>query len=133
MDGLLRRGRQALAEADWQGARDCFEQARELDEPAEVLDGLGAAAHFQGEHLEAIELKERAFAAYRRRGKRTEAAEVASWLAFLYGAVHGNRAAANGWIEIAQARIAHWAGQRAAFDLSAPEPGLVRGDKDGGS
>ena len=97
-DDLLRRGREALAAADWEGARSCFEQARELGETAEVLDGLSRAAHFQGEHQEAIELKERAFAAYRRRDKRAEAAEVARWLAFLYGAVHGNRAAANGWM-----------------------------------
>ncbi|MBW3652947.1 MAG: LuxR family transcriptional regulator, partial [Actinobacteria bacterium] len=95
---LLRRGRAALAAADWEGARACFEQARELGETAEILDGLSQAAHFQGGHLEAIELKERAFAAFRRRGKRAEAAAAARWLAFLYGAVHGNRAAANGWM-----------------------------------
>ena len=52
----------------------------------------------------AIELKERAFAAYRRRGKRVEAAELARWLAFLHGAVHGNRAAANGWMARAERR-----------------------------
>lgn len=99
---LLRRGREALAAADWEGARACLEQARQLGETAEVLDGLSQAAHFQGGHLEAIELKERAFAAYRRRGMRTEASNAARWLAFLYGAVHGNRAAANGWMAWAE-------------------------------
>ncbi len=84
--------------ADWAGARVCFERARELAETAEVLDGLSEAAHFQGCHQEAIELKERAFAAYRRRGMRAQASKAARWLAFLYGAVHGNRAAANGWM-----------------------------------
>src|SRR3712207_9378236 len=73
---LLRRGRKALAAADWEAARQCFEQARELGETAEVLDGLSQAAHFQGAHQEAIECKERAFGAYRRRGQRAEAAEV---------------------------------------------------------
>jgi DNA-binding CsgD family transcriptional regulator len=101
-DELLRRGGAALAEADWEVARECFEQARELDESAEALAGLGAAAHFQGKHQEAIELKERAFAAYRRQENPAEAAEVARWLAFLYGAVHGNRAAANGWMALAE-------------------------------
>ncbi|HEV2770058.1 MAG TPA: hypothetical protein VGV40_07745 [Solirubrobacteraceae bacterium] len=48
-----------------------------------MLDGLGQAAHLQGEHLETIGLKERAFAAYRRRGEQAEAAEAARWLAFL--------------------------------------------------
>jgi DNA-binding CsgD family transcriptional regulator len=101
-DDLLRRGREALGAADWEGARSCFERARELGETAEVLDGLSQAAHFQGAHREAIELKERAFAAYRRDGRRADAAEVARWLAFLYGAVHGNRAAANGWMAWAE-------------------------------
>jgi DNA-binding CsgD family transcriptional regulator len=94
-DELMRSGREALAAADWDGARTCFEAA---GESAEALDGLSQAVHFQGDHLRAIELKERAFAAYRRRGKRVEAAELARWLAFLHGAVHGNLAAANGWM-----------------------------------
>ena len=101
-DDLLRRGREALVDADWQRARSCFEQARELEETAEILDGLGQTAHFLGDYQHAIEFKERAFAAYRRRDKRAEAAEVARWLAFLYGAVHGNRAAANGWMAWAE-------------------------------
>jgi DNA-binding NarL/FixJ family response regulator len=99
---LLRTGREALAAADWDRARSCFERARESGETAEVLDGLGRAAHFQGKHLEAIELLERAFAAYSRRDMRPEAAEAARWLAFLYGALHGNMAAANGWMARAE-------------------------------
>ena len=95
---LVRSGREALARADWDGARSCFERARELAETAEVLDGLSEAAHFRGEHAEAIELKERAFAAYRRGDRPIEAAAAARWLAFLYGALHGNRAAASGWM-----------------------------------
>jgi DNA-binding NarL/FixJ family response regulator/tetratricopeptide (TPR) repeat protein len=97
-DDLLEAGREALAAADWERARSCFERALELDETAETLDSLSRAAHFQGEYDRAIELKERAFAAYRRRGRSVEAAELARWLAFLHGAVHGNMAAANGWM-----------------------------------
>ena len=95
---LLSSGRDALAVADWQGARSLFERAGELGETAEVLDGLSQAAHFQGQYERAIELKKRAFAAYRRRGKRAEAAELARWLAFLHGTVQGNMAAASGWM-----------------------------------
>jgi DNA-binding CsgD family transcriptional regulator len=101
-DDLLRRGRDALAAGDWERARCCFEEARELDESAEVLDGLSQALHFQRDYDRAIELKERAFAAYRRRGKRVEAAGLARWLAFLYVSVHGNMAAANGWMARAE-------------------------------
>lgn len=101
-DDLLRQGREALATADWERARTCLELARELGETAEVLDLLSQAAHFQGEQIEAIDLKERAFAAYRRRDEPAAAAEVARWLAFLYGSVHGNGAAANGWMARAE-------------------------------
>jgi DNA-binding CsgD family transcriptional regulator len=104
-DDLLRDGREALAAADWERARCCFEKAAELGESAEVLDGLSQAMHFQGEFLRAIELKERAFAAYRRRGKRVEAAEVARWLAFLHASVDGNVAAANGWMARAESLL----------------------------
>jgi hypothetical protein len=44
----VRRGREALAAADWERARSCFERAWRFGETAEVLDGLGMAAHFQG-------------------------------------------------------------------------------------
>ena len=104
-DDLLRAGHDALATGDWGTARACFEQAAEIEETAEVLDGLSHAVHFQGDHARAIELKERAFAAYRRRGKRVEPAELARWLAFLHGAVHGNGAAANGWMARAESLL----------------------------
>jgi DNA-binding NarL/FixJ family response regulator len=100
---LLSRGRAALAAADWEAAQASFEEARELGESAEVLAGLGHAAHFQGRYAEAIEHRERAFAAFRRAHEPVAAAEQARWLGFLYAAVHGNRAAANGWMS--------WAGR----------------------
>jgi DNA-binding CsgD family transcriptional regulator len=102
---LVRSGRQALAAADWAAARACFERAAALEEGAEALDGLGRALHYLGEHERAIELKERAFAAYRRRGLAVEAAELARWLAFLHGSVHGNMAAANGWMARARSLL----------------------------
>jgi DNA-binding NarL/FixJ family response regulator len=104
-DDLLSSGRQALAEADWGRAQSCFEEALALGESAEALDGLSDALHWQGEHARATELKERAFAAYRRRGARVEASAAARWLAFLHGAVHGNMAAANGWIARAESLL----------------------------
>jgi tetratricopeptide (TPR) repeat protein len=104
-EDLLGAGREALAAADWDRARSCFERARDLGETAEVLDGLSHAAHFQGEYDRAIELKERAFALYRRDGRRVEAAEPARWLAFLHGALHGNMAAANGWMARARSLL----------------------------
>jgi DNA-binding CsgD family transcriptional regulator len=101
-DELVRFGREALAAADWERARSFFEQAAEFGESAEILAGLGETLQFGGEHGRAIELKERAFAEYERRGLSSEAAELARWLAFLHVSVHGNVAAANGWMARAE-------------------------------
>jgi DNA-binding CsgD family transcriptional regulator/uncharacterized protein HemY len=101
-DDLLRLGRKALAAADWRGACALFEQAAEFGETAEILADLAEALQFGGEHARAIELKERAFAEYEQRGLRAEASELARWLAFLYASVHGNVAAANGWMARAE-------------------------------
>jgi tetratricopeptide (TPR) repeat protein len=97
-DDLLRSGREALAEADWERARSCFEQSLGQEETPEALDGLSEVAHFAGEYDRAIELKERAFAAYRRDGKPVDAANVARWLAFLHATCHGNFSVAGGWM-----------------------------------
>jgi DNA-binding CsgD family transcriptional regulator len=104
-DELLRLGREALATADWERARAFFEQAADLGETAEILDGLGEALQFGGEHARAIGFKERAFAGYERRGLRVEAAGLARWLAFLHVSVHGNVAAANGWMARAESLL----------------------------
>ena len=98
LDELLQEGRDALAAADWSRARACFGTAQRRADTADALEGLSQAAHFQGDYAAAIALKERAFAAYRQRGEREAAARVARWLAFLHGAVQGNRAVANGWM-----------------------------------
>ncbi len=103
---LMPRGWEALAQADWDEARSCFEQALELDESAEALDGLSRALHFQGEYARAIELTERAFAAYRQLDKRVEASDRARWLAFLHGAINANMAVASGWMARAETLLA---------------------------
>ncbi|MDQ3720633.1 MAG: LuxR C-terminal-related transcriptional regulator [Actinomycetota bacterium] len=95
-----------MAEADWDAARSCFEQARELGESAEALDGLSRALHFQGEYTRAIELTERAFAAYRQLDKPVEAADRARWLAFLHGTINSNMAVASGWMARAETLLA---------------------------
>ena len=97
-DELIHDGWMALDRADWASARSLFEQARAAGDRAEALDGLGRALHFQCDYEQAIELTERAFAAYRLEGRPVDAADRARWLAFLHGAIHGNMAAASGWL-----------------------------------
>ena len=98
----MRSGWDALAGADWSAARSCFEQARELGDSAEAVDGLSRALHFLGDYSRAIALTERAFAAYRQQGRLVEAADRARWLAFLHGAINGNMAVASGWMARAE-------------------------------
>jgi DNA-binding NarL/FixJ family response regulator len=102
VDRLPHDGWKALAAADWDAARASFESALTESETAEALDGLSQALHFQRDYDRAIEVKERAFAAYRSEGRPADAANTARWLAFLHGTYHGNWAAASGWMGRAQ-------------------------------
>lgn len=83
-------------------ARSSFERAHELAETAEVLDGLGQALYWQGKYAEALPLRERAYALFRRRGDHRLAATVAIALAQQHGLIHGNPAAVSGWVGHAQ-------------------------------
>jgi len=105
-DELVREGWDALAAADWGHARSCFEQARDLGERPDVLDGLSRALHFQREYPRAIELTERAFVAYREVERVVEAADTARRLAFLHGTINGNMAVASGWMARAETLLA---------------------------
>ena len=96
---LVARGRGALAVEDWATARSCFEDA---GDGAEALDGLGLALQMLGEYDAAIEVKARAFAAYRSSGRQAEAAVIARWTAFLHACVHGDIPAAGAWMARAE-------------------------------
>ena len=105
MDRLPREGWEALAAADWPTARRSFEEALAESESAEALDGLSQALQFLCEYDAATEVKERAFAAYRREGRPADAADTARWLAFLHGTYNGNYAVASGWMGRAQSLL----------------------------
>ncbi|MHA6631750.1 LuxR C-terminal-related transcriptional regulator [Pseudonocardia sichuanensis] len=95
---LLAAGARALGEGDWAAARTCFERANRPGCAAEALDGIAQARFTQGDYAGAIETAERAFLAYRARGQDVRAAMCARFVAYLYGVVHGNHAAAGGWM-----------------------------------
>jgi len=102
---VLRDGWDALAAADWPAAQAVFKAALADGETGEALDGLSQALHFQRQYDDAIEVKERAFAAYRSEGRPADAADTARWLAFLHGTYHGNWAVASGWMGRAQSML----------------------------
>jgi ATP/maltotriose-dependent transcriptional regulator MalT len=95
-----------LERGNWVGAADSFTAAldRDADDPF-ALDGLGKALWWQSEVARAIELRERAYAVFVRRGLIREAIGIAVWLAREYFTVHANFAACNGWLERAQAHV----------------------------
>jgi DNA-binding NarL/FixJ family response regulator len=93
----LREGRAAFARSDWQAARGHFERAVDAEPSGEALDRLGQAVWWLGEEDAAIELRTKAFAAYRRGGDVDAAANVAIYLASEYR-IAGNASVANGWL-----------------------------------
>ena len=106
MDELVKAGWEAVTDAQWAKARDCFERAYETDQSAEVLDGLARSLHFLGEYERAIDLTERAFVAYVDAGDMPKAADTARWLAFLHGTINSNFAVAGGWMARAGSLLA---------------------------
>jgi hypothetical protein len=130
-------------------ARATCSSGRQARRAAEVLDSLSQAAPFWGQYARAIELKTRAFAAYRRRGKRAEAAELARWLAFLHRMVQAtwpppaggwraaerllqpvDECAAHGWLTLDRAPFTRDASERERLATAALAIGRRFGDAD---
>jgi DNA-binding CsgD family transcriptional regulator/tetratricopeptide (TPR) repeat protein len=108
-DAPLTTACEALEAGDWTRARDGFEAALAEEESPEALAGLGTALWWLQEADRSIELRERAYAAHRRRGEPMQAALIALGLVPDYGASLGNIAAAQGWVNRA-ARLVDDAG-----------------------
>jgi tetratricopeptide (TPR) repeat protein len=94
----LLEARVAFANADWQTAKQIYEQALAAD-PAEpeALDGLGQAYWWLGETQIGMQMRAKAFASYQRRGDKARAAFVAVYLAAEYR-IAGNASVAQGWL-----------------------------------
>jgi DNA-binding CsgD family transcriptional regulator len=101
VDDLLAEGASALATGQWERARAAFESAIATD-PASpdpvALDGLGEVLWWLGEPGRGNELRERAYARFRRAGDPARAIAAAMGIAITYEANFGNKSAANGWI-----------------------------------
>ncbi|MDQ0617387.1 LuxR C-terminal-related transcriptional regulator [Arthrobacter globiformis] len=96
---LLREGHSALDQGDWRAARSRFAEALEEEPGPDALYGLARASEWSGDYEAAISFYEGAFAGFRSRGESRLPALIAGReLSFLYTAVYGNSAAANGWM-----------------------------------
>jgi DNA-binding CsgD family transcriptional regulator len=99
-DDAVAAGQAALKAGRFTDAQAAFEAALRSGETAEALDGMAEVRYWDGDYASAIDLRERAYAAFRARGEtRYPAVLAAYYLAFDYAAVYGNFAAANGWLE----------------------------------
>jgi DNA-binding NarL/FixJ family response regulator len=105
IDACVQAGRQALERGDWLAARSAFEAALEDHESPEALDGLGQALFWQCEYAASIELRERAYAAFRTRRETRYPALIACWVGFNYAALYANFAAFSGWIQRARSLL----------------------------
>jgi len=92
----------SLEEGDWASAKRAFEDALEGDESPEVLDGLGRSLWWLKDVRGAIELRTRAYAAYKKAGRIYEAAGLAVWLSRELRTLFRNDAAAEGWLARAE-------------------------------
>jgi DNA-binding NarL/FixJ family response regulator len=99
---MLSLGLQALAARAWAQARERYEQALALQETAEALEGQAVAAWWLDDVDTAISARERAYVIRREQGATAEAARLAGFLAWDYGAMRGASAVANGWLQRAR-------------------------------
>lgn len=112
---LLAAARACLADGQWERARELFDQARQLEESPEALEGLANVAIWRSEVEAAEETTERAFRLYQERGDRRGAARMATKLAYQAANFRSEGAIASGWL------------QRARHLLDGLEPGAEHG------
>jgi DNA-binding NarL/FixJ family response regulator/predicted negative regulator of RcsB-dependent stress response len=121
-------GQALLAAGDWAAARAAFETELEGEETPEALNGLATALLWLGETEQAVGLRERAFAAFRRRPDDIQAATTALSLYFMYRSNLGNVAASRGWLaragrlaeELALPPLTGWVECAGAHDSDDP-------------
>lgn len=99
---LLAQAGAALGQRAWGEAQELYERAILVRETSEALEGLAVAAWWQDDFDTAIAARERAYVLRREEGRAVEAARVAGFLAWDYGALRGANAVANGWLQRAR-------------------------------
>ena len=99
---LLATAANALARGAWDEARSLYERALAIGESADALEGLAIASWWQDDVAAAIRARERAYVLRREAGQTIEAARLAGFLAWDYGAMRGATAVANGWLQRAR-------------------------------
>ena len=146
-DPQLREAEHALEQAEWDRARHGFEAVLETTDSPPAYDGLGLALWFLGQVADGIAARERAFEAYAREGRCSDAARVAVWVSNQHeiagrtSAARGwlaraeralaevDRCAGHGWVAVQQARTASSVTDQIAYARRAME--IARAESDG--
>jgi LuxR family maltose regulon positive regulatory protein len=98
-DEALGAGEVALAAGDWRKARALFEEALEVEEGPEALEGLSWAAWWLDDADAVFAARERSYHLYRKKGEPASAARMATWIAVDQIDFHGAVAVASGWLQ----------------------------------
>ena len=149
VEDVLARGYESLVAGRWSDARAAFQEALDLTDSPEALDGLGRALWWLRDERGAVVHRERAYAGFRRDGDLARAARIALWLSREYLLAFDNDAASRGWLaraerllrDVAPGAEAGWLdltrseavrdpGEAASFASAALDVALVTGDLD---
>jgi DNA-binding NarL/FixJ family response regulator len=90
-------GEDALSRGDWVGASDAYGDALAVEDEPRLHVGLGRARWWLQDIPGAMSQFELAYAGFRARGDRRDAASAAIWLSREFAAAHGNEPASAGW------------------------------------
>ena len=93
----LEQGYEALRQADWLKARDCFAAALQREKSAAAHDGLGQALWWLNDIEEAHQQRAAAYLAYKQNGQWGRAALLAVWLGREQLFLSANDSAMKGW------------------------------------
>ena len=104
-DQVLRTARQAVADHSWQDAFDAFSTLGGGGLSPEDLESFSDAAYWSSHVPEAIDARQRAYAAYEAAGRATEAGAAALATSMLYFA-RGDNSVASGWLGRGQRLLA---------------------------
>jgi class 3 adenylate cyclase len=106
VDDSLQAGREAARRHAWRDAYELLQTAGQGEKlAAEDLENLAEAAWWTGRLDEAIELRERAYAAFAEAGEPRRAAMLAGMLSIDYG-LRGAMSVAGGWVARAERLLA---------------------------
>src|SRR3954452_22322292 len=99
---LLAEAGAALGRRAWSEAQQLYERALAVAETPEALEGFAVASWWLDDVDAAIQARERAYVLRREGGETIDAARLAGFLAWDYGAMRGANAVANGWLQRAR-------------------------------